>query len=391
MASVAAMAVSTSLLGACDAVTEAVSSDPSEAAASPSDTSADAEPALRLNVAGDGVPVDRLVRVRAAHARLDEVAVTSAEGGLPGGFRRNGAVWVAHERLEPGTTYDVSATGRASDGTQVSLTDRFTTQDLALSEQTYASIAPLDGETVGIGMPVVVSFDLPVTDRTTFEQHMTVTSTPAQDGTWHWLSDTEVHWRPREYWQPGTEVSVDLDVNGLPAGEGIYGQHDRRIGFTVGESHRYRVDAQAHRMEVFSGGTLLRTIPITTGKEGFTTRSGVKVIMAKHRSKRMNSETVGIPVDSSEGYDLDNVEYAMRLTHSGEFIHAAPWSVNQQGNSNVSHGCTGMSTEDAAWLYELSRRGDVVEFVGTDRPMEPFNGYGDWNVPYDEYAAGSAL
>ena len=34
-------------------------------------------------------------------------------------------------------------------------------------------------------------------------------------------------------------------------------------------------------MQVFSNGTLLRTIPITTGKPGFTTRSGTKVIIEK--------------------------------------------------------------------------------------------------------------
>ena len=81
----------------------------------------------------------------------------------------------------------------------------------------------------------------------------------------------------------------------------------------------------------------------------------------------------------------------MRLTNSGEFIHAAPWSVGSQGYANVSHGCTGMSTENAGWLYSISRRGDVVEYVGTDRPMEPDNGYGDWNISWAGYQADSAL
>jgi lipoprotein-anchoring transpeptidase ErfK/SrfK len=145
-------------------------------------------------------------------------------------------------------------------------------------------------------------------------------------------------------------------------------------------------------MRVFRDGKLIRTIPITTGEQPkFTTRSGVKVIVEKYRKKRMNSETVGIPVDSDDGYDLDNVEYAMRVTYSGEFLHAAPWSVGSQGRANVSHGCTGMSTANAGWLYNQTLIGDVVEYVGTSKPMTLTNGIGDWNVPFADYAEGSAL
>jgi lipoprotein-anchoring transpeptidase ErfK/SrfK len=107
--------------------------------------------------------------------------------------------------------------GRDADGAAVRSVTRFRTQDLSLAEQTYASVAPLDGKTVGVGMPVVVSFDVPVTDRASMERQMRVESVPQQPGTWHWLSNTEAHWRPRRYWQAGTEVRVDLDVNGVSA------------------------------------------------------------------------------------------------------------------------------------------------------------------------------
>ena len=105
----------------------------------------------------------------------------------------------------------------------------------------------------------------------------------------------------------------------------------------------------------------------------------------------MNSETVGIAQDSSEGYNIDNVQYAMRLTYSGEFIHAAPWSVSSQGVANVSHGCTGLSTANAKYLFDMTRRGDVVEYTGSNRPMTLTNGYGDWNESYAQYKDGSAL
>ena len=130
-------------------------------------------------------------------------------------------------------------------------------------------------------MPVIVTFDVPVTDKASIEKHMTVSATPRQPGAWHWLSDTEVHWRPKAYWQAGTDVSVDLDINSVPAGNGIYGQESRHVDFHVGDANVYKVNAQTHQMQVFQNGKLLRTIPITTGKPGFTTRSGIKVIIEK--------------------------------------------------------------------------------------------------------------
>ena len=220
---------------------------------------------------------------------------------------------------------------------------------------------------------------------------MTVASTPRQKGSWFWISDHEAHWRPATYWKAGTDVSVDVDVNSVPAGNGIFGQENRTVRFHVGNANIYRVNAQTHQMTVIQNGKVLRTIPITTGKSGFTTRSGTKVIIEKHRTKRMNSETVGISQSDPEYYDIDDVEYAMRVTYSGEFIHAAPWSVGSQGSANVSHGCTGMSTTNAAWLYNITKRGDVVEYTGTDRWMTMTNGYGDWNVPFADYRKGSAL
>jgi lipoprotein-anchoring transpeptidase ErfK/SrfK len=337
------------------------------------------------------VPVDETVRVSAEGGSLTKVRVESPAGPLSGALSGDGTRWTADGRLEPGTDYVVHAVAERSDGKRVTRTSRFHTEDLTLAEQTYASVSPLQGETVGVGMPVIVTFDVPVTDRASIEKHMSVSATPRQPGTWHWLSDTEVHWRPKSYWRAGSDVSVDLDINSVPAGAGIYGQENRHLDFHVGDANVYKVNAQTHQMRVFQNGSLLRTIPITTGKAGFTTRSGTKVIIEKFETKHMRSETVGIAEGSPEFYDIDDVQYAMRLTYSGEFIHAAPWSVASQGFENVSHGCTGMSTANAQWLYNMTRRGDVVEYTGTDRPMTLDNGFGDWNASFADYASASAL
>ncbi|MDN4160702.1 L,D-transpeptidase [Nocardioides abyssi] len=397
-AALAVLALAAPLLAACQGDgTPAASPGSAGTTAVAGETAPQARISTNLRGGSRPVPVDRLVEVTASAAELSDVTLAPVGGPteeaprVRGRLTDDGTTWRATDRLEPGTSYVLRARGEDAAGERVVERSRFRTVDLTLDQQTYPSLAPLDGETVGVGMPVIVTFDVPVTDKAAFEEHLSVDARPAQPGTWHWLSDTEVHYRPKSYWKPGTEVSVDVDVNSVPAGGGVYGQLSRSIDFTVGDAHVYKVDAQAHQMKVFSNGKLLRTLPVTTGKPGFTTRSGTKVIIEKFDVKRMNSETVGIAAGSAEAYDIDDVQWAMRLTYSGEFIHAAPWSVGSQGYANVSHGCTGLSTADAGWLYSMSRRGDVVEYVGTDRPMTMDNGYGDWNASWADYRKGSAL
>lgn len=339
----------------------------------------------------DPVAVDTQVQVEARDGTLTTVALVTADGAeVTGEMREGGTSWAAGSLLDPGATYTltVQATG---DGGDTSAERSFTTVDLSLDELTYPSIAPLADEEVGVGMPVVVRFDVAVTDHATYEQHLRVTSEPAQEGCWHWFDDHEVRWRPREYWQPGTAVTVDVDVKSLPAGGGIYGQESRRVAFTVGRSVIHRVDATTHTMTTEIDGAPAQTMPISAGKPGFETRSGVKVIMEKFREKTMDAATTGIEPGDPDYYNIADVEYALRVTTSGEFLHAAPWSAGSQGVANVSHGCVGMATPDARWVFENSRRGDVVEVTGTDRQMTLENGWGDWNATPEAYAEGSAL
>jgi lipoprotein-anchoring transpeptidase ErfK/SrfK len=363
------------------------------AAATSSSAPAKSEASVQLNVARTGVKVDKPVRLTAQDGKLERVAVRVGDGKkqLNGTLSGDRTSWTSTQRLEPGTRYRVEAVAVDAKGLKTTERSVFRTQALTLDQQTYPSFAPLDGETVGVGMPVVVRFDVAVQDKASIEKHLEVTNTSGQKGAWHWISDAEVHWRPVTYWKPGTDVTVKADVNSVSAGNGVYGQVSRTSTFHVGDAVISKVNARTHQMKTFINGKLARTIPITTGKPGFTTRSGVKVIIEKFRHKRMNSETVGINRDNPEAYDIDDVEYAMRVTYSGEFLHAAPWSVGSQGRANVSHGCTGMSTADAGWIYNISKRGDVVEYTGTDRPMTLDNGYGDWNASFDSWRQGSAL
>jgi len=125
------------------------------------------------------------------------VQVTAAKTRIKGTFSADKTEWTATERLEPATTYTVRSVAVDDAGLTRTTKRKFTTQDLSLDQQTYPNIAPLDGETVGVGMPVIVSFDVPVTDRATIEKHLRVVSKPAQQGAWHWVSDSEVHFRPK--------------------------------------------------------------------------------------------------------------------------------------------------------------------------------------------------
>ncbi len=386
----AALLLSGCAVGGSDSPDDATQAGSGDGAAAPAKSAALVT--SNVKAGAQRVDLERTVKVKVASGTFEDLSVTTGKGvPLEGALNPAKTVWTSTGQLQQDTRYRVRGNAVDDAGLATEYRSRFKTRALTLDEQTYPSFVA-DGATVGVGMPAIIDFDIPVVNKAEFEKHMTVQTKPAQPGAWHWIDDTEVHWRPKSYWKPGTKVTVKADVGGLPAGNGIYGQKDRTVGFTVGDAMVSKVDMNSHQMRVFRNGELLRTIPITTGEQPkFTTRSGTKVIMEKFLSRRMSSETTGIPVDSPDGYDIDDVQFAMRLTDTGEFVHAAPWSVGSQGVANVSHGCTGMSTANAGWLYDNSKVGDVVEYVGSDRPMTLDNGYGDWNLSFTDWKSGSAL
>lgn len=299
--------------------------------------------------------------------------------------------WTASDLLEPGVTYTFSLKGKDASGAETSAKRTFKTAALTLDDQIYVKVAPGDGSTVGIGMPVMVTFDLPVLDKASFERHMKVTSEPAQEGSWYWLSSREAHWRPKTYWQPGTKVHVEANLNGIPAGGDRYGQMSRTSDFTIGRSVVAKVNLTTHMMDVFINEKKAKTIPISGGRPGWETRSGTKVIMEKYTDFTMKAESIGLKEGDKDFYEDVKVKRALRITHSGEFLHSAPWSVAQQGKENVSHGCTGMSDANSIWVYDNMRIGDVVVTTGSSKPMTMGNGYADWNVSWAAYQQGSAL
>jgi lipoprotein-anchoring transpeptidase ErfK/SrfK len=352
---------------------------------------------MTANVA-DGarnVTVDTVVKAKAAAGTLTKVKLAfsyagrnggAVKGTVPGKISKDRANWTAADRLEPGATYRLSMTGKNSAGESRTATRAFTTHDLTLDQQTWPSIYPFAKSTVGVGMPVVLTFDVPIKDKKEFEKNLHVSSSPAQTGTWRWFSSTQVRYRPAKYWKPGTKVSVRAQLNGVKAGGGVYGQKSVSTSFTVGRSLVTKVNLATDVARVYRSGKLVRTIYVSGGKPGWETRSGIKVVMAKEYNKKMTNEAIG----AKEEYTLI-AQYALRITNSGEFLHSAPWNAGHFGRRNASHGCVGMSNGNAGWLYTNMLIGDPVITTGTNRRVEDGNGWSDWNLSYAQYKKGSAL
>jgi len=304
---------------------------------------------------------------------------------VAGGFSADKTIWLGGRNLHPGTTYQVTATANGP-GHRLTLQYwKFTT--LTPSKTLHTSINTFNGATYGVGMPMIVHLSSPVDPslRKAVEQRLKVTTSNGVQGSWRWFTKSDVHFRPANYWPAGTKVTLNVDFAGLNAGDGVWGVDGRAITWSVGDSHISTVDASTHTMTVQTNGATVRTIPVSTGRDKYPTHSGIHVVMTREPTHHMNSSTVGIPANGPGGYD-ETVTWAERISNSGEFVHSAPWSVGSQGSSNVSHGCVNVSTSDGHWFYDYSQIGDVVNVINTPNTLQPDNGYGDWQIPYAEWA-----
>jgi len=339
------------------------------------------------------VPSKPLV-VTVAAGRLTDVSVAGPGGSLiDGTLSVDGRTWTSTSgALDYNAQYTVKAQAVDRAGLPTDLTT--TLRTVAPSTFLSMSMTPTKGSTMGVGMPVVLTLDHKLATqgaRAAFEKRLTVTANrkPVAGG-WNWMTDDVVEYRPMTYWPGHSSITVSAAIKGVRFDHGVWGEKTFSQTFKTGAAMVSYVDMKTDKMKVTRDGKVVRIIPITTGKPGFSSRSGIKVIVTKERTRIMDAATGGTAKTDPEYYRLE-VEYAMRLTYSGEFLHAAPWSVYAQGHANVSHGCTGMSTSNAAWLYANSAIGDVVVYSGNDRGMDAGNGITVWNVPWSRWKAKSAL
>jgi len=333
-----------------------------------------------------GVRPDQQVQVSAADGKLTSVTVRTSDGKEVGGeLGADGASWHSNATLTPGTAYTVSAEAASGDGKPSTFTSTFST--MKPESTTSAVIIPGDGWTVGVGMPIQVQFGRNVKNKDAAVKTLVVTTTPPVEGAWHWMTDQSVWWRPKEYWPADTKVHLSAAIDGAELAPGVWGRRTYTSDFAIGSSIISTVDVKKHTITVTKGGSVVRVLPVTTGKDDprFRTRGGTKVIMEKLESVRMDARTTGTDPKDPDFYDTVE-HWAMRLTWSGEYLHARPGSDWAFGKYNISHGCTGLSDANAKWLYDFSKVGDVVTYVGSSRPLEFGNGYTAWDMSYAQWA-----
>lgn len=288
-------------------------------------------------------------------------------------------------------TYRVTARATASGGGKLTRQVTFTTAEP--SRSLIGEYHPDQGTTVGVGMPVSIVFNKAIKDRAAVERHLAVTASPAVSGSWSWMKDwsgrDRVDFRPRTYWKAGTDVTLRMNLDGIDAGDGLYGTQNRVVRFTVGKAVTTTVDTAKKKLTLRENGRVVGTLPVSTGKPGYETWNGTMVVLSKVPRITMNSRTVRI--FGTQAYNLKNVKWDVQLSTSGTYAHAAPWNAGKFGRVNGSHGCIGMSTADAKWFYRHVGTGDPVTVLHSTDTLPVGNGYGDWNVNWADWQAGSAL
>lgn len=236
------------------------------------------------------------------------------------------------------------------------------------------TVAPANGATVGVAHPLALTFAAPVTDRAAVQASLQVTTTPSVRGAWYWLDDQHLDYRPEHFWAAGTRVALRTGP-GAPVS-----------AFTVGRNQEIRVDARHHRMVVLRDGVPIKRFRASTGKHGWETRNGTEVMMDRVGAKHWTPDSISAP----ERYSLYS-KYAIRITQSGEFVHDAPWNHKKIGKHNTTHGCVGLRTSDAKWIWRHSMVGDPVIVHGSKRSDQTVaNRYDDWNVPWGTWMKGNA-
>ncbi len=331
------------------------------------------------------------VTAQSEDGRITDVTATDELGRyVAGELSADGARWHSTVPLAAGAHYTVRVSTEDEEGSPGRKVMAFDTTEAAKKKQLKVTFGP-DAGKYGVGQPVTAKLSAPVKGkeaRSIVERALRVQSMPATEGAWYWVDSETLHYRPKEYWPANATINVSSNLEGIKVNDKLWGGEAKPLKLTTGDKIVAVTDASSHWMTIYRNGEEINSIPVTTGKPGYSTRNGVKVVLGKEYVVRMTSASIG----ASDFYDKQ-VYYATRVTDSGEYVHAAPWSVGSQGYDNTSHGCTGMSTGNAAWFYETVRQGDIVTVVNSyGEDMDPFgNGYGDWNLGWKKWRAGSAL
>jgi lipoprotein-anchoring transpeptidase ErfK/SrfK len=291
------------------------------------------------------------------------------------------------------TTPGGASTGPSGTGGTSSAPAKTSSAPHVPTKPVHVSLFEGDGQIYGIGMPLIAQFSKKVTDAHAFDKAVTVkiNGQPA-GGAWFWVDSNsgyamEAHYRPQHYWPAHSKITMNMPLKGLSAGKGLAFDDSLTLDMNIGAAHISVVDGSSEQMRVTSDGRTVKQFPVSLGKAKTPTYLGTKVVTQKKNPQHM----VSAPGEPNP-YSL-NVPYSVRMTNSGEFVHAASWNTGNIGSRSTSHGCTNLTVADAKWFYTFARIGDIVTYAntGTTKAMPSWDGYGDWNVSWSDWKAGDLL
>jgi lipoprotein-anchoring transpeptidase ErfK/SrfK len=352
-------------------------------------TAGDAPPAKVAFAPADGakdVSVLEPVKITVERGELTKVAVLSPSGKeLAGKIADDKLSWSSGEVLGYGKTYKYTATAVNADGREQTAQGSFST--LAPAATPRATINPGDNATVGVGMPVSVKFpEGPVEDKAAVEKALKIETSQKVEGSWAWLNDQQVNWRPKEYWPANTKVNVTAKLYGLNYGGGAYGKADLSTQFTVGRNQVVKINTPEHKMNVYRDGQLFMSLPASNGKDAdpnLNTPNGTVIVMAK--------EPVGDFSNPRYGYTNVKKKWAVRISNHGEFIHENEENRANIGKVNSSHGCVNLFEADAKKYFDSALIGDPVEITGSKANFPTTSDVYDWLLSWDQWRSMSAL
>lgn len=337
--------------------------------------------------------------------RITKVSLVDDWGNaVPGAIAPGGGSWQSTERLNFSRSYTMTVDSVSTSGAPLTRSSTFSTLVPTTFVHPYLEVpggfALREDVRYGVGTVVIARFDEPIADRALAERNLVVKTSPAVEGSWYWVNDYSAHWRPKNYYAPGTTVTVEANMFGLKLGEGLYGQADAKARFTIGDSRIAVANDITKQISVFQDGRLVRTMPTSMGRGGTSviagktfhwwTPAGTYTVIDKGEVVTMDSATYGVPPGSADSYKR-KIGYAVRISLDGIYLHQLDDTIWAQGNTNVSHGCLNLSYENAKWYFDFVQPGDPVEIRYTGGPPLEHTHNGDWSLPWDQWVKGSAL
>lgn len=316
-------------------------------------------------------------------AKIGNVTVRTSGDKVTGSLNGKATQWHSTWALDTATTYTVTATG--TDGKGHAVTETATFKTLTPDRTFQTEIFEGYDQTYGVGMPIMLIFSQPITDKAAVERSLQLTTSKPVVGAWYWDGDEHLDFRPRDYWPADTTVSFDGHLNGVDGGDGGYGTADLTQTFKIGQSVIAVASTLTHQTQIYVGGKLTYTWPISTGKTTTPTPDGTYLTVEKGNPVRMIGGKKGTP-----GYYDELVNWAVRFTFSGDYYHSAPWSVVDQGFTNVSHGCVNLPPADAETYYKMAVPGDPVTVIGSPKGGNWDDGWTEWFDDWSQYLHGSA-